>query len=241
MDTCDFQCVYYHQIYDPDRKESRFYYEILQVGDAFSKYEDYARYQLDSLMKTLPTEDMTFDDYMALSRKYDGGREYLTKDLRRGNLVFYGSVFMDSFIYEEPIPSIAWKLENETEEVCGFLCHKATTSFRGRVWTAWYSDIPVNNGPWKFGNLPGLILKLEDAKGEHKFKAVGFKTEPEVFGYGKRDRMRTKRAQYNRALGEYKAEAWKMVEGTELQPKNMDGTPMKVPRRKLFYNPIELE
>jgi len=50
-----------------------------------------------------------------------------------------------------------------TATVAGYLCRKAVCSFRGRVIEAWFSpDIPINNGPWKFGGLPGLILKLYD-------------------------------------------------------------------------------
>ena len=241
LDTSRFQCVYQHLVYEPERDAMRDYYEILLVGISYSKYEDYAAYQLDSLMKTIPTEEMTFNDYFSLSMRYKSEPESLIRDFKSNNMTFYGRVYVDNYIYEEPVPAISWKLEDGTEEVCGYLCHKATATFRGRVWTAWYSDIPINNGPWKFGNLPGLILKLEDAKGDHRFKAVGFKQDTVEFGYQKRDYMKTKRKQYNAALAKYKAEAWNLVENTELHPPNLDGTPVKIPHRKLFYNPIELE
>lgn len=241
LDTSKFQCVYQHLVYEPERDEMRDYYEILLVGDSHSKYEDYAAYQLDSLMKTISAEKMTVNDYFSLSMRYKPEPESLIRDFKSNRITFYGRVYIDSYVYEESVPALSWKLENATKEVCGYLCHKATTTFRGRVWTAWYSDIPVNNGPWKFGGLPGLILGLEDAKGEHKFKAVGFKKDTVGFGYQKRNYMKTKREQYNAVLAKYKAEAWKMVESTELHPKNADGTPVKIPHRKLFYNPIELE
>ena len=51
----------------------------------------------------------------------------------------------------------------ETKEIGKFTCKKATASFRGRNYIAWYSpDIPLPYGPWKLQGLPGLILEAYD-------------------------------------------------------------------------------
>ena len=56
----------------------------------------------------------------------------------------------------------------------GYTCQKATTTFRGRNYTAWFApEIPSNNGPWKFGGLPGLILKISDDKRNFIFECSG--------------------------------------------------------------------
>jgi GLPGLI family protein len=63
----------------------------------------------------------------------------------------------------EPIGAIDWKLKNEQKEISSFTATKATTSFRGRNYTAWFTtDLPVDVGPWKFHGLPGLILEVYD-------------------------------------------------------------------------------
>lgn len=55
-----------------------------------------------------------------------------------------------------------------------YTCVKATAKFRGRTYEAWFaSDIPIFNGPWKFGGLPGLILSLTDSKNEYHFECIG--------------------------------------------------------------------
>ena len=58
----------------------------------------------------------------------------------------------------------------------------ATSDFRGRRWTAWFAtDIPISDGPWKLGGLPGLILQAYDEGQQHVFTAVGLeqvKDEP---------------------------------------------------------------
>lgn len=65
----------------------------------------------------------------------------------------------------------SWSLENETKEIAGFDCNKATASFRGRNYTAWFAtDIPVNAGPWKFFGLPGLIMEVSDDSGLVSFQ-----------------------------------------------------------------------
>lgn len=59
-------------------------------------------------------------------------------------------------------------------EVIGYKCKKATTKFRGRTYTAFFtSEIPVNDGPYKFYGLPGLILKVISDDGDYSFKAIG--------------------------------------------------------------------
>lgn len=63
----------------------------------------------------------------------------------------------------EKFPKMDWKLESETKLISNYLCSKATTNFRGRNYTAWYSiDFPIQLGPWKFNNLPGAILQVYD-------------------------------------------------------------------------------
>ena len=56
----------------------------------------------------------------------------------------------------------------------GYPCQKATATFRGRDYEAWFTpEIPVNDGPWKFFGLPGLILKVTDAENIFSFVCVG--------------------------------------------------------------------
>ena len=64
---------------------------------------------------------------------------------------------------EEEFPKINWTLTDETRSISGYDCTKAITTFRGRNYTAWFTqDLPSKVGPWKFNNLPGLILQVYD-------------------------------------------------------------------------------
>ena len=79
----------------------------------------------------------------------------------------------DNLVYSETLPLQKWKTDNGTKTICGYTCMKATCTWRGRDYTAWYSpQIPVPYGPWKFGGLPGLIIAVSDATGEYSWEAV---------------------------------------------------------------------
>lgn len=71
---------------------------------------------------------------------------------------------------------INWTIFPETKTIEGFKVQKATTTFGGRNWIAWFTnDIQIQDGPYKFCGLPGLILNIGDEKGDHVFNLVGSK------------------------------------------------------------------
>jgi GLPGLI family protein len=91
----------------------------------------------------------------------------VVKNFKREGLVFGDIQFngKEKF-YSDTLHVMKWVLENEKKLIDSLLCHKATTQFKGRSYTAWYCPaIPIPNGPWKLGGLPGLIVEAyEDQK-----------------------------------------------------------------------------
>lgn len=74
--------------------------------------------------------------------------------------------FKDAIILKEKKPEIDWEITNETKKIGDFTVQKATTTFRGRSYEAWFtSEIPVKIGPWKLNGLPGLIMEAYDLDG----------------------------------------------------------------------------
>jgi Protein of unknown function (Porph_ging). len=73
-------------------------------------------------------------------------------------------------VYYQEDRKMNWNISDQVSNFNGYKAQKATMSFGGRVWTAWFApDIKVYDGPYKFSGLPGLIVKLEDEKGDYKF------------------------------------------------------------------------
>ena len=82
-------------------------------------------------------------------------------------------LFSSNQQYSEIIPLQNWTILPDTLSVVGYVCQKATCSFRGRDFIAWFAmDLPVRDGPWKFGGLPGLILKVYDIDLLYTFECV---------------------------------------------------------------------
>ncbi|WP_313214315.1 GLPGLI family protein [Soonwooa sp.] len=91
------------------------------------------------------------------------------KDLAKQNLNFKQRIARDQYIYEEQIPN-TWKVLPETVKIGNYQTQKAEQNYGGRTWYAWFTtDVPLQDGPYKFGGLPGLIVKLEDSKGDYSF------------------------------------------------------------------------
>ena len=66
-----------------------------------------------------------------------------------------------------------WKLTTEKKKVKDLNLQKATTTWGGRNWIAWFTaDIPFQEGPYKFHGLPGLIVELYDDKSNYRFELV---------------------------------------------------------------------
>jgi GLPGLI family protein len=68
--------------------------------------------------------------------------------------------------------SLNWKLLNDKNpDIFGYSVKKAKLSFGGRNWIAFYtSEIPFQEGPYKFGGLPGLILRIYDDAEDYFFE-----------------------------------------------------------------------
>ncbi|GAA3515879.1 hypothetical protein GCM10022393_32340 [Aquimarina addita] len=59
--------------------------------------------------------------------------------------------------------SFDWQITNTTSSISGYNCHLATTTLdNGDKIIAWYTDqIGINDGPYNYWGLPGLILQLQ--------------------------------------------------------------------------------
>ena len=242
VDTAMLECIYYYLASDPVLNESRESPMMLQIGKQLSKYMDYGRFQQDSTFNYYNVEEMTFQEYMNLARKFVSEPTYIIKDMVGGGLEFHGHVFMDYYIYEESKPAFGWTLTDDTLTVCGRPCHGATATFRGREWRAWYADeIPLSNGPWKFSGLPGLILKIEDSTREHVFTAVSIRKGASDITQVDHQDFKTNRVWFNNALKEYRMNPHGAVEASGIEVREIGGNGAPPRPRRLFHNPIEKE
>ena len=98
---------------------------------------------------------------------------YTTKEETR---IRHNIPFADDVVYEytTPTTAIKWQLTDETCEIHGYNCTKASTMFEDRKWEVWFTmEIPIAEGPWLLRGLPGLILLAEDSNGDFRFEMEG--------------------------------------------------------------------
>lgn len=168
-------------------------------------------------------------------------KEFLLENANTKRLSYYGKVSIDSYTYQEDLPQIDWVLSDSTKMICGYLCHQATAVFRGRNWIAWFCDIPKSVGPWKLNGLPGLILEAQSEDKEHTFSAISVRKSSSPIIVRDTEYFKTTRENFNKAVADYKFDPTKSWQNTPMAPKDMNGKPLPVKKRKLFYNPLEKE
>ena len=142
--------------------------------------------------------------------------------------------------YEEKWSGQEWTLQEDTATFLSHACQKATCHWRGRDYIAWFApDIPIRRGPWKFGGLPGLIMKVHDVDSLYFFEAVAIeKGNFPIWQYPKEEFMKSTRQK-----------TWKLQKAFNLNyPKtagtrcmNPDGTIGDLISRPHEYDPLELE
>lgn len=130
---------------------------------------------------------------------------YVFKDFDKEDVTVYDD-YSDQFaVYHEPFSEMQWEVvADSTKTILGYECMMARTAYHGRDWTAWFSpEIPVQDGPWKFTGLPGMILMATESQGMHSFTANGIEaTEQEIPGmvrddwYHKEDRRKYLQGKY---------------------------------------------
>jgi GLPGLI family protein len=77
---------------------------------------------------------------------------------------------------------MSWELSGEQKMIDSLRCTKATCTFRGRLYTAWFTtDIPLPFGPWKMGGLPGLVVDLQDNDANLVIRLSGINRTAESF------------------------------------------------------------
>lgn len=150
---------------------------ILDITKDKSLYQDYLMVSQDSILKAEVEQMMKSGTFKDLSKtikqpkfSYKIHKSYPNMDVK-----YVEQILQDKVSYEEKI-KFDWKLEPEKKKIGEYETQKATTSFGGREWTAWFStDIPFQDGPYKFHGLPGIIIKVEDSEKHYSWELKGNK------------------------------------------------------------------
>ena len=194
LDRAHMKCLYrYVYTFDTLKNELRDDLLILQIGKEVSKCYSYYTFQCDSLRRT-PDGAKVWSELFRRAIEKDGiygdfphvrMSTYVYKNYPTGQMTITDRISSQGYRYADSLHAQTWTMGDSTRDVLGYTCQQATADFRGRRWTAWFAtDIPISDGPWKLGGLPGLILEAYDEGQQHVFTAVGLervKDEPIIF------------------------------------------------------------
>jgi len=148
----------------------------LFLGKSSSVYKSYDKQLEDALFKkqVKEAEANSPDGRIKINRQNSGSPLQYFQFPAQQKLFRKESLVINSYLIEDALPVIDWKVSDDTASFGGMHCQKATAHFKGRDYTAWFcADMPFHAGPWKLNGLPGVILEAYDAKKEVVFKFDG--------------------------------------------------------------------
>lgn len=189
------KCYYSFSQKDKEGQLIRVDTMALLIGDNKSKFYNPAKYERDSIFSSIMNnlDPRTIQSISVLkdgsagdlsngpgktsaSSSNDGESYQIFKERAKSSLLYIDYTEMPSqkYKYEDKVADLSWKISQDTSTILGYDCQKATVNFRGREYTSWFSsEIPINDGPWKFMGLPGLILKINDTNSLFCYELVG--------------------------------------------------------------------
>jgi len=175
IDDCKYQVKYnlklVNNLKKPENKKSDVL--ILEIGQNIAKSYSYGLYKYDSIATVeIAKGAEAIPSYTGVTLPH-----IIYRDNQKSLTVNHRILLVESTVYqyiEEPI-NFKWDITKDSKDIFGYSCQKATCTFRGRKWEAWFTrEIPVSEGPWKFCGLPGLILKISDQDNYFNMEVISF-------------------------------------------------------------------
>jgi GLPGLI family protein len=101
-------------------------------------------------------------------------------DYKAGKMIAQKPVFEETFLVEDSLAKIKWKITSDTREIAGFECRKAIGILNDSIAVfAFYTDqLLISGGPESIHGLPGMILGM----GVPRLHITWFATKVEVNG-----------------------------------------------------------
>ncbi|WP_106917765.1 GLPGLI family protein [Chryseobacterium aurantiacum] len=185
QDTKETANRFFYELTFKPKKDSAKLDKVITILDITDKnrsvYQDYTIIAQDSIMKVeieaMQKAGIMKDLSKSLKTPKISARIY---KLYPGMKVQYVDKIANGFTpsnigYTEDL-KFNWSILGDKQKIGEYNAQKATTEFGGRKWTAWFTtDIPFQDGPYKFYGLPGLIVKIEDADKNYSWVLQGNK------------------------------------------------------------------
>jgi GLPGLI family protein len=156
----------------------------LQIGSKLSRFESLNALRGDSVGEaafaaaklqsagsgSIPTINLKGMENPAFRSSFRG--QIIYKIPTSKQVVVTDKIFTSNYVYQEPF-LLLWTVGPATATVAGYACQRATATWGGRTWEAWFTrEVPVAEGPYKFYGLPGLIVKAGDMRNHYVYELI---------------------------------------------------------------------
>lgn len=166
--------VYYELSYKPSKQSTNIEKEldILEINSEMSVFQNHESYILDSTFaKNL--SNINAIGSLSIAKKINNNFKIIKE--KGGKLKFKEILGgRQVFEYNEDI-NLHWNLSDKTKTTTNnTVLNSAECTYGGRKWIAWYdTKTPINDGPYKFCGLPGLIYAIEDSEKQFSWNLIG--------------------------------------------------------------------
>lgn len=183
IDTADLRIKYAWGAEDINNPDTYLDLGQLQIGKRCTKYSSFFVEQANDQRVAWAKEHPNAQGVPNGARWKGGRKPDVWSEYQYSDIFFFSDTLNEWAMmpmgqewpqrYTEKMMPIAWTLGTDTATILGHPCQQATCHWRGRDYEAWFAtDIPIRRGPWKFGGLPGLIMKIYDKDRLYVFEAV---------------------------------------------------------------------
>jgi GLPGLI family protein len=154
---------------------------LLLIGNKYSCFLSLNRKDREQKMKDAAEKAIALGEPLDMRKIPKPRFSYMIyKEYPKDKITTYDIILGGAYTYEEDKDMFNWEIINETKEIAGYKCYNAETNFGGRTYIAWFTtDIPINDGPYKFNGLPGLIVDIKDTKDDYHFELTNFSKQKE--------------------------------------------------------------
>lgn len=145
-------------------------------------------------------------DFKSKNKEEIGTDLIIKKD---DDVVFFYEKIYNKNAYYSIVNNLKWKILSETKKINDFTCQKAEVIYNSRKWFALFcNEIPINEGPYIFNKLPGLIIQIESENSEYKMELVEISSIDNLINIDHNDYVKYKKEEFLRLkkLKDYKSD-----------------------------------
>ncbi|MGV2449761.1 UNVERIFIED_CONTAM: GLPGLI family protein [Ralstonia mannitolilytica] len=229
-------------------QKSSFIYELnYQPGsDSLKKEKIIFNLDIKGKESLFRSDKFRESDSLKVNRGWENGfdMEYNNKQLyvykKNNNREIFKYVFVPLIhsVYAIPInDELHWKIIEEKKKIGNYNCQKAEVEYGGRKWNAWFTnEIPLQQGPYVFYGLPGLIVKISDEKFDYDFELIQIKDFKWKELYTNKFQKQITWEDFQKLQKNYYTEPLSMIKNSDITSYDESGNIMKTNFKEMKEN-----